>query len=40
MRYHDERQEHDDQSTEHKPENTLEADERSKREHAEESEEA
>lgn len=39
MRDHDERQEHDDNSTEHKPENTLEADER-KREHADESEEA
>lgn len=39
MRYHDERQEHDDNSTEHKPENTPEGDER-KREHAEESEEA
>jgi hypothetical protein len=40
MRYHDERQEHDDNSTEHKPEDTLDADEPRKREHAEESEEA
>jgi hypothetical protein len=42
MRYHDERQEHDDKSTEHKPErdDTLEPDEPRKRKHAQESEEA
>jgi hypothetical protein len=42
MRYHDERLEHDGQSTAHKPErnDTLEPDEPRKREQAEESEEA
>jgi len=40
MRYHDQQQKHDDKSTEHKPEHTLDADEPRKRGHAEESEEA
>jgi hypothetical protein len=44
MRYHDQHQEHDDKSTEYKPEykpeHTLDADEPRKRGHAEESEEA
>lgn len=40
MRYHDQQQERDDKSTEHKPEDTLDADEPGKREHAEESAEA
>ena len=40
MRYHDERQEHDDKSIEHKPEDKLGADEPLERKHAKESEEA